>query len=246
VLRSVPADTTVAGIPAVVIRAAGDSREAAGFPVEVGLRAVVALREAGDEHFKRRPGPHTSVRAAEAKRRAGRRVLATSTQATALPVFIAAVVALALPWLHGIHRDDGVPHSVATDCCFLALLMLFCLPRVRVALMPRRARRAAAYRLAMEQFVGRGLARNNSQSGILIFVSLAEHYARIVAGTAISVRVPQSRWQEAVDALVAHTRNGRIAEGFITAIEMCGEELAKHFPHTTVDRNELPDRIYLI
>jgi putative membrane protein len=46
--------------------------------------------------------------------------------------------------------------------------------------------------------------------------------------------------------LVAHTRNGRIAEGFITAIEMCGEELAKHFPHTTADRNELPDRIYLI
>ena len=84
------------------------------------------------------------------------------------------------------------------------------------------------------------------ESGILIFVSLAEHYARIVAGTAISVRVPQSRWQEAVDALVAHTRNGRIAEGFVTAIEMCGEELAKHFPHTTVDRNELPDRIYLI
>jgi putative membrane protein len=129
---------------------------------------------------------------------------------------------------------------------FLVLVTLLCLPRVRVALMPRRARRAAAYRLAMEQFISRGLARNKSQSGILIFVSLAERYARIIVGTAIAGRVPQTRWQEAVDALIAHTRNGRIAEGFIAAIEMCGEELARHFPPTTTDRNELPDRIYLI
>jgi putative membrane protein len=190
-----------------------------------------------------------AIRAAEAKT-SGEIVCVlaqTSTQATALPVFIAAVVALALPWLFTAFTAMTVFRILSLQIVvFLALLMLFCLPRVRVALMPRRARRAAAYRLAMEQFVGRGLARNNSQSGILIFVSLAEHYARIVAGTAISVHVPQSRWQEAVDALVAHTRNGRIAEGFITAIEMCGEELAKHFPHTTVDCNELPDRIYLI
>jgi putative membrane protein len=190
-----------------------------------------------------------AIRAAEAKT-SGEIVCVlaeTSTQATASPVFIAAVISLALPWLLTAFTTMTVFRILSLQVIvFMTLLMLLCLPRVRVALMPRRARRAAAYRLAMEQFVSRGLARNKSQSGILIFVSLAEHYARIVAGTAISAQVPQSRWQEAVDALVAHTRNGRIAEGFIAAIEKCGEELAKHFPHTTVGRNELPDRIYLI
>jgi putative membrane protein len=39
-------------------------------------------------------------------------------------------------------------------------------------------------------------------------------------------------WQSAVDALVAHLRDGRIAEGFITAIEACGNVLAAHFPRT--------------
>jgi putative membrane protein len=80
----------------------------------------------------------------------------------------------------------------------------------------------------------------------LIFVSLAERYARIVAGAEIAARVPQARWQEAVDALIAHARDGLVAEGFVAAIEMCGNELAKHFPPADVNRNELPDRLYVI
>ncbi len=77
-------------------------------------------------------------------------------------------------------------------------------------------------------------------------MSLAEHYARIVADEGIASRVPQSEWQGAVDALIAHTRDGRIADGFITAIDLCGEALAKHFPRTASDRDELRDRIYVI
>ena len=37
----------------------------------------------------------------------------------------------------------------------------------------------------------RGIARKNDRSGILIFVSLAEHYARIIADDGIAARVPQ-------------------------------------------------------
>ena len=65
---------------------------------------------------------------------------------------------------------------------------------------------------------------------MLIFVSLAERYARIVADDGIAARVPQSQWQGAVDALVAHMREGRIADGFVAAIERCGAVLAEPFP----------------
>jgi len=171
----------------------------------------------------------------------------TSSHATGLPIFLAAVVALALPWLLLTFPAMTVYRILLLQIIvFLTLLVVLCLPRVRVALMPRRARRAFAYRVAMEQFVSRGLANNKNQSGILIFVSLAEHYARIIVGSEIAARVPQSRWQAAVDALIAHMRNDRIADGFIAAIEMCGDELAKHFPRTDTSRNDLPDRIYLI
>jgi putative membrane protein len=98
----------------------------------------------------------------------------------------------------------------------------------------------------MAQFAMRGIARKKDRSGIMIFVSLAERYARIIADDGIAARVPQSDWQAAVNALVAHMRDGRIADGFITAINVCGNELAKHFPRTATSSDVLPDRIYLI
>jgi putative membrane protein len=190
-----------------------------------------------------------AIRAAEAKT-SGEIVCVlaqTSSDAIALPILIAAVAALALPWLLVAFTAMTVYRILSLQVIvFLVLMVLLCLPRVRVALMPRRARRAVAHRVAMEQFRTRGIARTKDRSGILIFVSLAERYARIVADEGIAARVRQSEWQAAVDALIAHMREGRIADGFIVAIDLCGAELAKHFPRTEADREELPDRIYVI
>ncbi len=170
-----------------------------------------------------------------------------SSDATALPVLMAAVAALALPWLLVAFTNMTVDRILSLQIIlFVVLLVLLCLPRVRVALMPRNARRAVAHRVAMEQFMIRGIARTKHRCGILIFVSLAERYARIIADEGIAARVPQSEWQAAVDVLVAHMRDDRIADGFVTAIEVCGQKLARHFPRTETSQDQLPDRIYLI
>jgi putative membrane protein len=55
-------------------------------------------------------------------------------------------------------------------------------------------RRAVAHRVATEQFSIRGIARKKDRSGILIFVSLAERYARIIADEGIAATVPQLQW----------------------------------------------------
>jgi putative membrane protein len=171
----------------------------------------------------------------------------TSSDATGLPILLAALLALALPWLLVAFTALTVHRILLLQVgVFLALAAVFCLPRVRVALLPRAARRAVAHGVALEQFAIRGIARKKDRSGILIFVSLAEHYARIVADEGIAARVPQSEWQGAVDALVAHCSSGRIADGFISAIGTCGAVLSTHFPRTAESRDELPDRIYVI
>jgi putative membrane protein len=171
----------------------------------------------------------------------------SSTDATALPVLLAAAVALALPWLLVAVTQMSVHRILLLQiAAFLVLAPLLCLPRMRVALVPPAARRAVAHRVAMEQFAIRDLARKTERTGILIFVSLAERYARIIADEGVSARVAQSEWQAAVDALVAHMRDGRIADGFVAAIEACGKVLTAHFPRTGASRDELPDRIYLI
>jgi putative membrane protein len=190
-----------------------------------------------------------AIRAAEA--RTSGEIVCVLTQASShagvLPVLIAAVAALALPWGLVAWTSMTVERILILQVIvFLLLTVILCLPRVRTALLPPRARRAVAHRAALEQFVLRGIARKQDRSGLLIFVSLAEHYARIIADDGIAARVPRAQWQAAVDALTAHMRDGRIAEGFIAAIDLCGNELAAHFPRTEGSRDELPDRIYLI
>lgn len=171
-----------------------------------------------------------------------------SSDTGALPILLAALTALALPWI--LVATTALPVLTILTwqvIVFVALALLLCHPRIRVALIPRGARRAMAFRLATEQFYTRAVSRKRDRSGILIFVSLAERYARIIADDGIAERVPPSHWQAAVDALVAQVRDDRVAEGFVAAIGLCGEVLAEHFPQDGADGpNELSDRIYFI
>jgi putative membrane protein len=190
-----------------------------------------------------------AIRAAEA-RTSGEIVCVlaqTSSDATGLPILLAAVIALALPWLLVATTAISVNTILLLQIVvFAALAVILCLPRVRIALIPRAMRRAVAHRAAMEQFMIRGVSHKKERTGILIFVSLAEHYARIVADEGIAARVPRAQWQSAIDAMLAHIRSGRIADGFIAAIAVCGTMLEKNFPRSETSRDELPDRIYLI
>jgi putative membrane protein len=158
-----------------------------------------------------------------------------------------AFIALIAPWFLIALTNLSV-HEI-----FLAQIVIFVVfflalsesSLIRV-LVPRRARRVEAHRAATEQFMIRGMARKQNRAGVLIFVSLAEHYARIVADDGIASKVHQSVWQEAVDALLERAVWGEIAEGFVIAVEKCGRVLAEHFPPESDDKDELPDRIYLI
>lgn len=191
----------------------------------------------------------TAIRAAEAQT-SGEIVCVlarTATHLTALPILIAALIALALPWMLVALTEFPVERILLLQIAvFLILAVVLSLPRVQVLLLPRAVRRRAAHRLAMEQFLIRGIARKKDGTGILIFVSLAERYARIIADERIAAHVPQSEWQSAVDALVVDIRSGHIADGFVAAIAACEKVLAAHFPRTQMSRDELPDRIYLI
>ena len=171
----------------------------------------------------------------------------SSSEAAALPVFIAAVVAFALPWVLVAATAMPVFRILSLQIVvFLALTAVLYLPRVHAMLIPRAARRAIAHRAALKQFAIRGIAHTKDRTGILIFVSLAERYARIIADDGIAARVSQAEWQGAIDDLIAHMRDGRIADGFIAAIDACGKVLATHFPSSGAMPDELRDRIYLI
>lgn len=163
------------------------------------------------------------------------------------PLAWAILPTLALPWAL-VHATDWTISRVllAQLACFAVLLLVFSSPAIRLALVPRRLQRAQAHACALEQFVVRGLSRKPQRTGVLVFVSLAERYVRIVADAGVAAKVPQQAWDEAVAAMTRAFREDRIADGFIAGIEICADVLAKAVPPGEGERNVLPDRIYFI
>ncbi|MBX6323649.1 MAG: TPM domain-containing protein [Rhodospirillaceae bacterium] len=161
------------------------------------------------------------------------------------PTLIAAVAALILPavlWLPGFVRDVATVYA-AQLATFLVLLGLLLWPSAARCLVSRSVQREHAERFAEEQFRALGLDRTREGTGIMIFLSLAERYVRVLADHGIAARVAPQTWTGIVESLTGAIRAGRMADGLAEAVEACGAVLAEHFPRAADDRNELPDRV---
>jgi putative membrane protein len=132
---------------------------------------------------------------------------------------------------------------LAQAATFIVLALLAHLPPVRMALVPETIKRRRASRLAREQFFEQRLHLTQGRTGVLIFVSVAEHYVEIIADEGINALVQPGTWDQAVADFVERVRAGRIAEGFLAVVEAVGTRLREHFPRAADDRDELPNRL---
>jgi putative membrane protein len=85
--------------------------------------------------------------------------------------------------------------------------------------------------------------RTAGRTGILIYLSLAERRAEIVADEAIHAVVPEAVWGDAMADMLALVRQGKVADGMAAAVRDVGVILAAQFPRAADDANELPDRL---
>jgi putative membrane protein len=156
------------------------------------------------------------------------------------------VVSLAVSYgLEAWWLSIRLPHFVIAQLLALAsvLALLWALPGLRIHLVPRRLRYQAAHANAIKQFLARNVHRTTARTGVLVFVSIAERYAEVVADSGIDSRVGQDVWDSVVRDLTAHAGDDRLADGFIKAIEATGAVLAEHFPVSNGDSNELDDHL---
>jgi putative membrane protein len=93
-----------------------------------------------------------------------------------------------------------------------------------------------AFRIGAEQ-------RTTGRTGILIYLSMREHRAEIVADQAIATKVEPGVWADAMNAMLAEMRQGRTADAMIAAVGKVGAVLTAHVPRLEGDVNELPDRL---
>lgn len=114
---------------------------------------------------------------------------------------------------------------------------------LRLALTPSATKARRVRRQAVTLFRAAAEGRTHASTAILLYLSLAEHRAEIVADSAISSAVAPERWGDAMAALIHAVRQDRTADGMIEAITMLGAILAEQRPSTGANPNELPDRL---
>ena len=96
---------------------------------------------------------------------------------------------------------------------------------------------------SLAAFTGQGLHHTRAETGILIFVSLLEHRVVVLADRGINEKVEAGTWNEIVNMITESLKSGNGCDGFCKAIDRCGEILARHFPRSADDRDELPNKL---
>ncbi len=97
---------------------------------------------------------------------------------------------------------------------------------LRVRLVPARIRHSRASQLAHREFAARILANRHEHGGVLVFLSLGERYAEVLADRQAHAGAGDAVWARTVAALVAAARSGRVADGVVSAIEDMSSTLA--------------------
>ena len=99
---------------------------------------------------------------------------------------------------------------------------------------------------ALELFGRFGVWDTEHNSGVLVYVLLADKAVEIVADRGISRKISQETWQAICRSMEAAFREGRFEEGAVAGVNAIGELLAEHFPRGSSGPNELPDRPIVI
>jgi putative membrane protein len=126
---------------------------------------------------------------------------------------------------------------------FAGVLLIQLWPPLKFFLIPPPIKTTRVHDRAIRAFRIGAERRTHGRTGILIYLSMREHRAEIVADEAIAGMVDPGVWGDAMAAMLAELKQGRTADGMIAAVERVGAVLAEHFPRADDDVNELPDRL---
>ena len=96
---------------------------------------------------------------------------------------------------------------------------------------------------ALTSFYRNGLNNTRDRTGILIFISVFERKALVLADEGINAKVDTGVWQEVVDLVVNSINPRHQAEGICQAVKRCGELIRQHFPIKADDTDELDNLI---
>lgn len=146
-----------------------------------------------------------------------------------------------------VARNALVGAMLVQAALFVVTAIVVSLRPLRLRLTPRALKRERVRREAQAQFLAKNLHATRERTGVLIYVSVAEHMAELIADDGIAAQVEVEVWERAMSALTAGLKRGEPAAGFAAAIGLCADILAERFPPRPGDNpNELPDAVVVL
>ncbi len=114
---------------------------------------------------------------------------------------------------------------------------------LKSALIGRRRMEHAVRLRAMRAFYEKDLHRTSENTGVLFFLSLFERRVWVLADSGIHAKIEQKTLDRFAKTVSTGIREGRACDALCDAIREAGDLLARHFPATPDDTNELPDGV---
>ena len=147
-------------------------------------------------------------------------------------------------WMHEWTTGELASMTIALGLLAFALAwLLLSWDPLRFSLTPGPVKTARVHERAIKHFKVGAERRTHGRTGVLLYLSMREHRAEIVADEPIAKLVPPEVWGEAMADMLAEIKQGHIAEGLAAGVRDVGKVLSEHFPRADDDVNELPDRL---
>ena len=125
----------------------------------------------------------------------------------------------------------------------LAFGLLASAPRLQWLLTRADAREARVLQAARALFVEKAIADTRGRTGVLLYVSLAERVAVVVADLGVRQTIPSAAWGRAVAGITGAVARGATARELVAPIAALAALAAEHLPRAADDVDELPNEV---
>ena len=124
--------------------------------------------------------------------------------------------------------------------CFAVSFPLGSLPWVQRSLTAKKDQEADVYHRAELEFYRGRYNRTRGQTAVIVFISLTEKKAVILADKKVADALPSDTWSKSMAAMRQPLRNKDVAGAFVAGINSIVDSLAEKFPfEKALEQNEI-------
>jgi uncharacterized membrane protein len=96
---------------------------------------------------------------------------------------------------------------------------------------------------ARRRFELLGMTETAGRNGVLFYIAPSIRRFQILGDAGVHEKCGPDFWKEVAAEMEERFRQEEFTEGIVRGVQKVGDLLARHFPRTTADRNELPNVI---